>query len=414
MKKLLIYVMIIAILLFSFSSCDFGSPASTDKKNPSQKNTSKATQTVLPTKNNSKIKIGIACSIGDANGTEGQTVKNVVELAIDEINAAGGLDGIKFEALVFDSNNYVTEKDLYEDLVDEGMQIFLGSTDRESAVVFSELAEEDNIFVLSSGTFGGELDAFDTTYQMSGSAIEQGKEAAEFFNENYVGKKIGVFYRADEDHSSKIYKGFSEALDPYFSVVTADFTDEDFIYESQVQLLKNCDVIFMPVEYDSAWIFMSQMKNVYNEVATYVGCDSFEMINDVENFDSFAIEQEIIFLSYFDSNATDGPVADFFEKYSTEYDEEKETPRTLAASVYDSVYALFEALRMAKFNGKEISPNMSASNLCTILEGIFESSYFEFRGITGACEGDERSQIIWVDRKAQKEAVTVVVKARSD
>ena len=415
MKKTLAFILIAIILLLSFSSCDFGASSATDKKNPKPTNKENTVQANLrPSKNNNKIKIGIACPLGETSDTEGQSVKNAIELAINEINSAGGLDGIKFEALVLDSNNYLTEKALYEDLYKEGMQVFLGSSELGSAITFSEMAEDDNLFVMTPIAVGNELDAFETTYQMSCSAFEQGSEAAKHFNENYVGKSIGIFYQSDASRSSEMYEGFKAELDPYFSVVSAAYTKDDFIYESQVQLLKNCDVLFMPVEHDDAWIFMSQMKNVYNEVDTYVGCDSFEYLSGIESFDVTSIEQEIIYLSYFDLGAVDGPASDFLTNYSSAYDEDLVPPRTLAASAYDCVYAVFDALKMAKFNGKEIRANMSPEDICIILEGVFDNGYFDFRGITGSCEGGERSHISWEERKAQKSPLKYIFKTRAD
>ena len=415
MKKLLACIILVAILLLSFSACNLGTSAPTDKKNPIKKPNDKVNSTqssAQPSKKNTKIKLGFACPLSEASDDEGRAVRNAIELAINEINELGGLDGIKFEAIVLDSNNYINEKDIYEDLKKEGMQVFLGTTELGTASVFSELAEEDNLFVMMPAVAAETTEEFDTTYQMSCSAFEQGKQAAEFFNENYVGKSVGIFYQSDDARSSEIYNGFKETLDPYFSVEAADFTDVDVIYESQVQQLKNCEILFMPVECDSAWMFMSQMKNVLSEVDTYVGCDGFEAMSSVESFDIANIEQDVLYLSYFDLTATDGPVADFLLSYASKYDEDSESPGAMAASVYDSVYAVLEALRMAKLNGKEILVNASPEELCFILEGVFDGEHFDFRGITGACEEGERSHITWEERKAQKTPVKIALKTK--
>lgn len=417
MKRLLASIVLIAILIVSLSACDFGLPSHTDKKNPTQQNNKDKINTPNsnPSKRNTKIKLGLACELSETGDKTGEVVKNAVELAVKEINELGGIDGLKFEAVILDSNNYISEKELYEELFGEGMQIFLGSADGESkaAAVYSELAEEDGIFLLNSAALNDENGGFETTYSMSCAAGEQGKAAAEFFNENYKGKSIGVLYQSDIDYSSKMYESFESSLDPYFSVACADFSEDDYLFESQIQLLKNCEVLFLPIEYDSAWLFMSQMRTVYNEVTTYVGCDRLERMNGIEGFDPSTIEQEIIFFSYFDSYATDGPVVDFMVNYSTEYGGVDDLSAT-AAAAYDSVYAIYEALRTAKANGKEILANTAPEEFCFVLEEVFDSEDFVFRGITGECENGERSFISWHERQAQMRPIKVTLKNRTN
>jgi ABC-type branched-subunit amino acid transport system substrate-binding protein len=151
--------------------------------------------------------------------------------------------------------------------------------------------------------------------------------------------------------------------------------------------------------------------NVDNSIAVYYGCDGFDGIDAIEGFDINTVKQEVSYLSHFNSTATEGPAAEFIAKYNDKYDEEKEPLNQFGAAAYDCVYAIYEAMKTAKANGKEIDANISADELCEILKEVFNSDSFTFRGITGKTEGNEKSTISWsADGTVQKEAIKYIVK----
>ena len=170
----------------------------------------------------------------------------------------------------------------------------------------------------------------------------------------------------------------------------------------------------MPIYYTPASQFMTQATKVENKIVTYYGCDGFDGIDAIEGFDITTIPQEISMLSHFNSTAKEGPAADFIKKYNDKYDEEKEPLNQFGAAAYDCVYAIYEALKVAVENGEEVDADTSASDMCEILKKVFNSDTFEFRGITGKCEGDEKSHISWSeDGTVVKEAIKYIVKEKN-
>ena len=85
-------------------------------------------------------------------------------------------------------------------------------------------------------------------------------------------------------------------------------------------------------------------------------------------------------LSHFDSNATEGPAAEYVAKYTEKFG--SDTLNQFGASAYDCVYALYYAMVEAIEEGKEIPVTISASDLSDIFIEIFESGY-TFSGVTG-------------------------------
>lgn len=363
------------------------------------------------------IVIGLTGPLTGGASIYGIAVKNSAQLAVDEINEAGGLNGVKFKLdMRDDEHNPENVANLYAGLVKDGMQVALGTVTTKPGLEFKNLAKEDNVFFLTPSATGDAIPEFDNGYQMCFSDSNQGTAAAKFFNENYKGKKVGIFYKADDEYSKGIYDNFKSALDSSFNeeLKEASFTGDASTFDSQINTLKGCEVVFMPIYYTPASQFMTQANNVENSIATYYGCDGFDGIDAIDGFDINTIPQEISMLSHFNSTAPDGPAAEFIEKYNDKYDEEKEPLNQFGAAAYDCVYAIYEAMKVAVENGKEIDAKTSASDVCEILKEVFNSDDFTYRGITGKCEGDERSYISWSeDGTVVKEAIKYIVKEKS-
>ena len=372
-----------------------------------------------PAAENDKIQIGLTGPLTGGASIYGIAVKNAAQLAIDEINAAGGLDGIKFELTMFDDKHDATTVEaLYAKLYEEGMQVSLGTVTTKPGLEYKTFSKEDNVFFLTPSATGDAIPEFANGYQMCFADSNQGTAAAKFFNENYQGKKVGIFYKSDDEYSVGIYENFKKNLNSSFgdiSAVTAAFTGEASTFDSQIQILKDCEVVFMPIYYTPASQFMTQANGVDNSIKVYYGCDGFDGIDAIDGFDINSVPQEVSYLSHFNSTATEGPAAEFIAKYNDKYDESKEPLNQFGAAAYDCVYAIYEAMKTAKANGKEIKANISADDLCEILKEVFNSDSFTFRGITGKTEGNEKSTISWSkDGTVQKEAIKYIVKAASN
>ena len=347
------------------------------------------------------IKIGVSGPLTGGAAKYGIAVKNSAQMAIDEINEAGGLDGIKFELLALD-DEHKKEKvtTTYSSMLESGMQISLGTVTTAPGLEFKELSKDDNVFVLTPSATGDGIVEYDNAYQMCFADSNQGTASAEYFNANYQGKKVGVFYKSDDEYSKGIYDKFIASLDQSFKdagVVVTSFTGDGLDFSSQANLLKDCDVIFLPVYTGPAAALMTKGVDTIKNNAIYYGCDGLDGIEaEFATMDQFmAIPQEVSFLSHFNTTATSGPAYDFVQKYNDKYDEDKEPVNQFGAAAYDCVYAIYEALKTAKENGVDFDADTSASDFCEILKDVFNSDDFVFHGITGKCEGNNKSDISW-------------------
>ena len=333
--------------------------------------------------NNTEYVIGVSGPLTGGAAIYGKAVQNAAQIAVDEINAAGGLNGIKFKLVAMDDMHDASKVPTnYASLLEGGMQLSLGTVTTAPGEEFKNLAKEDNVFFLTPSASGDKIPEFDNGYQMCFADGNQGKVAAEFVSKNFAGQTIGLFYKSDDPYSKGIFDQFKENLSKDVQVIETSFSDANATdFGTQISTLKDCEFIFMPIYYQPASLFMTQAMAVLKPTATYYGCDGFDGIDSQEGFDINSIPQKVTMLSHFNSKATEGKAAEFIQKYTDKYG--KDTLNQFGASAYDCVYALYGAMKKAIDAGKEIPVTISADELCEILKGQFQGGYTYENGVTG-------------------------------
>ncbi len=355
-------------------------------------------------KDNTEFVIGVSGPLTGGAAMYGVAVKNSAQMAVDEINAAGGFNGIMFKLVATDDMHDASKLPTnYSSMYEGGMQVSLGTVTTAPGLEWKNLSKDDNVFFLTPSASGDAIPEFDNGYQMCFADGNQGKVAAEFVNANLAGTTIGVFYKSDEAYSKGIYDQFKENLDASVSVKETSFTDANATdFSSQIDTLKDCSFIFMPTYYTPASLFMQQAKDILAADAVYYGCDGFDGIDNIEGFDITTIPQAVTMLSHFNSKAEDGLAKEFIDKYVAKFG--KETLNQFGASAYDCVYAIYGAMQKAAAEGEKITVNMSASDLCDILKEQFQGGYSLENGVTG-------SNIKWeANGYVNKSAIQYVIK----
>ena len=356
------------------------------------------------TADNTEFVIGASGPLTGGAAVYGVAVQNSAQLAVDEINAAGGLNGVPFKLVMLDDKHDAANISTnYSSLLEGGMQVSLGTVTTAPGLEFKNLSKDDNVFFLTPSASGDDIPANDNGYQMCFADGNQGKVAADFINQNFAGQTIGVFYKSDDAYSKGIYDQFKANLDASVTVTETSFSaanETDF--SVQIDTLKDCKFIFMPIYYTPASIFMTQAKDIIAADAVYYGCDGFDGIDSADGFDIAAIPQAVTMLSHFNSKAEDGAAKAFIDKYVAKYG--AETLNQFGASAYDCVYAIYGAMEKAIAEGKKIDVTISASDLCEILKAEFNGGYT----VNGAVTGDN---ITWeANGYVNKTAIQYVIK----
>ena len=351
------------------------------------------------------IKIGLSGPLTGAAAVYGTAVANSAQLAVDEINAAGGIDGVMLELMAMDDQHDPTKiANNYASLMDWGMQVSLGCVTTKPALEFAGLAKEDNVFFLTPSASADAVRADANGYQMCFADAKQGKAAAEYVN-GLEYTTIGVFYKSDDDYSKGIFDEFKANLKSGITVVEASFTEQTSSdFTTQVNALKNCEFIFMPIYYTPAALFMNQAKDEAG-IKVYYGCDGFDGLASA--IDLTTLTQKVTMLTHFTAGATEGPAKTFVDKYVAKYG--AETLNQFGAAAYDCVYAIAGALKAAIAAGEKVNAKTSASDMCEILKAQFNGGYTLTNAVTGT------GTVQWTtDGFVNKEALVQVLKEASN
>ena len=325
---------------------------------------------------------GIGPTTG-ATAIYGTAVKNGAQIAVDEINAAGGINGKQIEYRFEDDQNDAEKSvNAYNTLKDWGMQMLVGTTTTSPCIAVAGKTASDNMFqitpsasapdVLSSGN--GNI------FQVCFTDPNQGIASAQYIAENKLAKKVGIIYDSSDVYSSGIEEKFeAEAKDKGLQIVSkAAFTaDSKTDFGTQLQKAKDAgaDLLFLPIYYQEASIILKQADTMGYK-PKFFGVDGMDGILTVENFDT-KLAEGVMLLTPFAADAKDKAVQNFVKTYKEKYED---TPNQFAADSYDAVYALKAAIEESK-----ATPDMSASDMCDALKGAMTK--IKMQGLTGGKDG---------------------------
>lgn len=340
------------------------------------------------TSKNTEYYIGASGPLTGGAGVYGQAVKNGAQLAVDEINAKGGVNGYKLNFQMYDDVHDQTKVAAgYSAQLEAGMQMSLGCVTTKPCLQYKELSKEDNVFFITPSATADAVPEYENGFQMCFSDSTQGSATAEYLKQlpaNEKPQKVGVFYKSDDDYSKGIYNKFMAELGTSYNgseIVVTSFNDDNATdFSSQVSKLKVCDFVFMPIYYQPAAAFMKQGKTEMKANAVYFGGDGLDGVDAELGDDLATITQKISYISHFDAAATEGKAKTFIDAYKAKYGD---TPIQFAAAAYDCVYALKDAIEFAVKEGKEVPVTISASDMCDVLKEVFHNSAFSVNGVTG-------------------------------
>ena len=336
------------------------------------------------------IKIGGIGPLTGGAAIYGSAAKNGAQIAVDEVNALGGLQfDLRYEDDVHDPEKSGTA---YNTLKDWGMQISLGSVTSKPAVATSAEAANDHIFYLtpsasSTDVIGGvanpltgtvEIERKDCVFQMCFVDPNQGSASAKYISEKQLGTKVAVIYKNDDVYSTGIYNSFAAEADKLgINIVSVStFTDDtstDFSVQIADAKKAGADLVFLPMYNEAASMIFIQ-ANAIGYKPIWFGVDGMDGILTLEGFDK-SLAEGVILLTPFNADADDDATSKFVAKYKEKYGE---IPNQFAADAYDCIWALYDALK-----DEDISTDISASELCDILMAKFTSADFKFDGLTG-------------------------------
>ncbi|MGT2911239.1 ABC transporter substrate-binding protein [Streptococcus cameli] len=351
------------------------------------------------------IKIGYNLELSGAVAAYGQAEKNGADLAVEEINAAGGVDGKKLEVVTKDNKSENSEvATVSTNLVtEEKVNVVIGpATSGATAAATPAIMQAAVPLITPSGTQDsltvakdGKVNdyVFRSTFQDS----FQGQVMAIYASSNLSAKKVVLYSDNSSDYAKGITKAFKEAYKGEIVVEeTYQAGDKDFQAALTKIKDKDFDALVIPGYYTEAGLITKQAREMGIDAAI-LGPDGFADSKFIEGAGT-ANASNIYYVSgYSTSVALSEKATAFVAAYKEKYGEE---PNMFAALSYDAVYMAAEAAKGAK-TSIDIAGNLADLK--------------DFEGVTGPISIDENhnpvKSAIMVKlengKEAAAEAVTV-------
>lgn len=387
MKKFLGLLLAGAMLASSFTGCS-GKASSSDEK------------TLL---------IGGTGPLTGDYATYGISVQQGAQIAVDEINEKGGVNGYTIKLEVEDDQADPQQAvQAYAKLMDNGMNLSLGSTTSGACVALVKEAKEDGIVTMTPSASQKEATAYDNNFRVCFLDPDQGTYSADFIKENNLATKVAVLYDKSNTYSVGVYEAFAKEAEKLgLNIVTTQaFTDSSNTdFSSQIQAVKNsgAELLFMPFYQQEAAAVLMQAQGVLENV-TYFGVDGMDGVLEKLGTENQAIANGVMLLTPFSASSSDPTVANFVAKYKEKYNA---TPDQFAADAYDAVYALCAAFEKAGLETDDPEFNQAVAKAMTEIEVTGATGVMTWSA-DGECKKQAKAVVIsdgayvdYADYKAQ-------------
>ena len=321
------------------------------------------------------IKIGVIGPMTGPAAVYGNAVANGAQIAVDEINAKGGIQ------LVLDvqDDEHDPEKGVnaFNNVLDNGAQMILGTVTTAPCLAVSAQAFEDRVFMLTPSASSADVTAGkDNAFQVCFTDPGQGVAAADMIAAKGMGTKIGIIYNNADVYSTGIYQAFAARCAELNLEIVATTTfpsDDNADFSVQIAECKDngADLVFLPIYYTPASLILAQAKAV-NYAPVFFGGDGMDGILALEGFDK-TLAEGLMLLTPFAASSPDEKTQSFVKAYVALAGEE---PNQFAADAYDGVYALYTAAMNAG-----MTADTSVEDACEMLIAQFPS--LQVSGLTG-------------------------------
>ena len=190
-------ILLAAMMVFSLAACSGGSeePAAPAEGGEAEGEAAEGGEGAV------QIHIGATGPLTGGAAIYGQAVKNGAEIAVDEVNAMGGIQFI-FQ-MEDDTHDPEKAENAYNALVDWGMDMMMGTVTSAPAEVTAADAYADRYFFLTpSASSTNVIDGKDNIFQMCFTDPNQGSGSATYIAENNMAEKIAIIWKNDAKRPS--------------------------------------------------------------------------------------------------------------------------------------------------------------------------------------------------------------------
>jgi branched-chain amino acid transport system substrate-binding protein len=338
------------------------------------------------------IKVGEFASLTGKEAAFGQSSHKGTLLAIDELNAAGGLLGRKIEFVYEDDRSTPGESaTIAKKLITRDKVVaLLGEVASGRSLEAAPIAQANHVPMISpSSTNPKVTETGDYIFRVCFTDPFQGKLLAEFAQRTLKAKKVAVFSDVSAPYSVGLAQYFVAPFTAAGGQVVSEqkYTGGDKDFKAQLTAIKaqSPEAIFVPGYYTDAGLIVAQARQLGIQVPLFGG-DGWEAPELLQIAGS-ALEGTY-YSTHFSPENSDPAVQKFVAAFKAKYS--GETPDAMAALGYDSAMVLADAIKRAgSTDGAKLRDAIAATR--------------GYAGVTGSTTLDAQ-------RNATKPAVIITVK----
>lgn len=333
--------------------------------------------------NTDEIKIGINYELSGENATYGQGSVEGIELAIEEINAAGGINGKKIIPVKYDNQSTPSEATILANKLVSQDKVLAILGPATTGCFTSEIpVANKNKVPIATGSATGD----NVTFAADGSVHEyvfricffdsfQGQVMANFAAENLSAKNAAIIMDSSSDYGKGLAENFVKTFTESGGNIVAQeaYVAGDTDFNAILTKIKalNSDVIYIPGYYNEAGLIIKQARNLgLNQ--PILGADGFDSPTLVDLAGASALN-DVYFTNHYSSLDEDPMVLEFIKTFEARYGKK---PDAFNALGYDLARFVADAIgRAEKLTGEAVKDALEATE--------------NFAGVTGTLSVDE-------------------------
>lgn len=325
------------------------------------------------------IKIGVNLELSGAVASYGTSELEGIDLAVDEINKAGGIDGKQIEIVKADNKSEASEAtNLANRLIEKDKVIaIIGAATSGATVAQAQIANKNKIPLISpSGTSPG------VTVQDNGNVNEyvfrtsfidpfQGTVAANFAANELKVKNVAIYIDNSSDYSKGLADSFKKSFEAAGGKIVAEesYMKGDTDFRSTLTRIKgkNPEFVFIPGYYEEVGLIIKQTREIGLNVPL-MGADGWDSPTLLELAGKEALNNTFT-TNHYSSEDTDGRAQEFSKKFKEKYGK---SPDAFNALGYDTVYLLADAIKRAGgANSTKIKEALEATKDLELVTGLY-------------------------------------------
>jgi branched-chain amino acid transport system substrate-binding protein len=302
----------------------------------------------VPASSGDTIKIGVYGDLTGQTASFGQSTKNGIQLALDEINSTGGVGGKKIEAIFEDDQGRPEQaKTVASKLINQDkVQALIGEATSSNSLAAAPVAQEAKVpMITHASTNEGVTQVGDYIFRVCFIDSFQGAVMAKFAA-NTLGAKTAAILG---DVNSAYSKGLTEVFEREFTklggsiVKKQSYTQNDPDFKAQLTSIRavNPDVIYIPGYYGQVGIIAKQAREV-GMTMPLLGGDGWDS-PEIWPLGGPALKNTFISNHYTSDNPA-AEVQNFVKTYGAKYGGE---PDSMAVLAYDAAKLLVDAMKRA-------------------------------------------------------------------